>query len=71
METCCICIDEVMADDSELLVVTSCQHLFHEQCLRQWVLKRLNEIEKADCPVCRKEIVYNEPRQIELPNTNA
>ena len=41
-EQCCICLD-----DSNELIKTPCNHLYHKKCLQQWFINRNN------CPTCR------------------
>ncbi len=43
---CVICMTEVVIADRDYMV-TPCSHLFHEQCLRQWM-----DV-KMECPTCR------------------
>ena len=45
--SCPICLEEF--EDNEEIIVLSCSHGFHEQCLRQWLER------KADtcCPLCK------------------
>ena len=35
IDSCCICIDNFV--DENVIVETKCNHLFHEECLKQWV----------------------------------
>ena len=43
---CVICMTEVVLADRDYMV-TPCCHVFHEQCLRQWM-----DV-KMECPTCR------------------
>ena len=43
---CFICIDEFK--ENELLKQLKCGHIFHKECLGQWLLKNNN------CPICNK-----------------
>ena len=36
---------------SELIVLTSCNHLFHKQCIKNWG-------ENKNCPICNKSTIY-------------
>jgi hypothetical protein len=52
---CTICLSEVC--DGEDVGVLSCHHLFHVDCLREWMLRR------NACPLCQTEICA--PRPVE------
>ena len=48
---CAICMMPINGhSDSSARVVTPCDHIFHHDCLRQWM-----DI-KMECPVCRRGI---------------
>jgi len=56
--TCAICMCEVdFPVASAEYMVTPCNHLFHKDCLAQW----LNQ--KLECPVCRHLLPSPDPRQ--------
>ena len=46
-ETCCICLDDLISE----VVITSCQHKFHKECLSTWFSY------KRSCPLCSKMII--------------
>ena len=46
-ETCCICLDDLISE----IVITSCQHKYHKQCLSTWFSY------KRSCPLCSKMII--------------
>ena len=47
---CCpICLEEFTKEDQNKMVVTSCKHTFHKECLEKITLPQ--------CPVCRRNIV--------------
>lgn len=48
-ESCLIC--HQVFSQSDLVNDLQCHHIFHSECLQQWI--NVNEI----CPLCRKEIV--------------
>mmetsp|Transcript_36543 Transcript_36543/g.67590 ORF Transcript_36543/g.67590 Transcript_36543/m.67590 type:complete len:468 (-) Transcript_36543:149-1552(-) len=50
---CIICYVENRVNDS--VVRLPCGHLFHRECVSQWLLKR------CTCPVCRYEIPTDDP----------
>jgi hypothetical protein len=47
-KNCSICLDEFLAESQ--LYTIPCKHLFHKECLADWVA------ENYKCPVCRGEI---------------
>ena len=47
---CAICLREI---DEEKAVVTSCGHVFHEDCLESWMQYCSKEQRQASCPECR------------------
>ena len=50
--SCPICLDEFHQNSK--VVETSCNHIFHEQCLRSWLTEQCI---KPTCPCCRNSIV--------------
>jgi hypothetical protein len=46
---CIICNDEFKEDD--IVKITKCKHVLHDECLKPWLLK-----ESKKCPVCRMEL---------------
>ena len=53
---CAIC--QLQIQNQERIVELKCQHIYHHECAKEWVL------EKKKCPTCRK-------RQFESPNDGA
>lgn len=51
---CAICLESYRPDDSIVWSANAaCIHIFHEQCMLSWIMKRF----KPDCPVCRQTFV--------------
>ena len=59
-DTCSICLDQFQQNNE--LIKLSCQHVFHKQCIRQWVADKC----VSKCPLCNKD-VYSETIVIEDP----
>jgi hypothetical protein len=48
---CVVCMSEIeLRDNRKNTVITPCGHLFHSQCLSEWMNLRL------ECPLCRREL---------------
>ena len=52
--SCGICLDGVLAD---LLILHACQHIFHRECIKQWITKCISIEEIPSCPMCRSTII--------------
>ena len=50
-EDCSICYESMIDDDDT--ITTPCNHTFHKDCLKKWV------INKNNCPLCRSELPTN------------
>ena len=48
--SCPICLEVLMSSSQQLLEL-SCLHIFHKECILDWVEKNPN------CPVCRKNLL--------------
>ena len=61
---CSICHDYI---NKSSLCKTECNHCFHENCIKQWVLTK-----KSNCPNCRQEIkvLISESKNIEIEKKN-
>jgi hypothetical protein len=56
-ENCPICLEK-FADEDPVAFLRTCEHLFHEQCVKKWLLEFNHR-----CPVCRTSVdpSKNEP----------
>ena len=70
---CNICCEDFELESR--VVVTHCEHVFHEKCLRSWVKTRTqrqmingrrDSVVKPSCPACRMELKINAKRDVEL-----
>ncbi|EAS00893.3 zinc finger, C3HC4 type (RING finger) protein (macronuclear) [Tetrahymena thermophila SB210] len=48
-ELCAVCLEEFVINKDQVRV-TICQHIFHHECLEEWLKKQQN------CPSCRQEL---------------
>ena len=48
-EACAICVDDFVAD--EMVRVLPCNHIFHSQCIDEWLTNH-----SSLCPLCKKEV---------------
>ncbi|KAF5205450.1 hypothetical protein FRX31_004959 [Thalictrum thalictroides] len=52
MNECVICLEELNTEDKQSLSLLGCNHMFHIQCISQWMVTQLR------CPICRAFITY-------------
>lgn len=55
---CTVCFAEIAT--SALLL--PCKHIFHKECLRQWIIKNSNH----HCPKCKKSFDFENMRSSKL-----
>jgi hypothetical protein len=53
--TCTVCYE-----DMKECVLLPCRHIFHEECIRQWIIKNLNHF----CPKCKHELNFENAENI-------
>ena len=51
IDQCCICLDDLVIGDENVVIIDSCSHSFHRHCINEWL--NVNPI----CPICRKNIL--------------
>jgi hypothetical protein len=61
-EECPICAAIVGVKDKDA-AVTKCSHLFHQECLEEWVNESCREASNA-CPTCRTEMCRQRERRL-------
>ncbi|XP_031402523.1 probable E3 ubiquitin-protein ligase ATL44 [Punica granatum] len=49
--SCAICLDDYV-DGDRVVVLQACLHVFHEECIDQWIPWR-----SSNCPVCRAKVM--------------
>lgn len=52
---CSICLCGWEQDDA--VKITPCRHLFHEECIKAWLLCRMRDRSTTSCALCRAELV--------------
>ena len=52
---CCICLDEI--NDTQEYVSLHCGHVFHQECLMEWIKTQQNSRHDSNCPLCRECII--------------
>ena len=58
---CSICMDGYARNETVYRIPT-CQHMFHEECLRNWLLQKNQEAEQR-CPFCNQALDITELRE--------
>ncbi|XP_061341929.1 E3 ubiquitin-protein ligase Os04g0590900-like [Gastrolobium bilobum] len=56
-DTCSICLEELGDGSNSKLVRTKCSHVFHEDCLTQW-LRYCNAHQSYSCLLCQCQVTY-------------
>ena len=54
---CSICIEPIV--DSTKLIYLDCNHVFHKNCLQEWVKSQSKQDNTINCPLCRYTIINN------------
>mmetsp|Transcript_805 Transcript_805/g.1518 ORF Transcript_805/g.1518 Transcript_805/m.1518 type:complete len:189 (+) Transcript_805:90-656(+) len=54
-EECPICCNHFLSGEA-YCIVKSCNHLFHNACIEQWICNQHKDI----CPVCRREVIIGD-----------
>ena len=55
LSICCLCSHSLNGNESTCTI--SCNHMFHERCLRGWCMVG----KKTTCPVCREKVDFHLP----------
>ncbi|WP_252177410.1 RING finger domain-containing protein [Endozoicomonas sp. 4G] len=53
---CAVCQEPLVRSSNRVMVKTPCNHLYHVDCLNQWLKKRSRDDLMRTCPICRKEL---------------
>lgn len=64
--SCPICLREITSNDC---MMTSCEHFFHPECLKQWLIVCENQNNATTCPVCRSPFQFRrlfEPNELDF-----
>ena len=57
-DTCTICLEDQDGDDNKM-VKLSCNHVFHQKCIEDWVKVQHNTGLVPQCAICREKIDYS------------
>ena len=52
---CCICLEEI--NDKQKYISLKCEHVFHQECLMEWIKTQQNSKHDSNCPLCRECII--------------
>lgn len=55
---CAICLDDSVGDGEQLKKLVACKHVFHKQCIDQWIVSK--PFHSVKCPLCRR-VVFDAP----------
>ena len=55
-DTCAICLEE--DEDDNKMVKLSCNHIFHQKCIEDWVKVQHSSGVVPQCAICRQKIDY-------------
>ncbi|KAK2984080.1 hypothetical protein RJ640_028544 [Escallonia rubra] len=58
---CAVCLNE-FEDDEKLRLIPKCDHVFHPECIDQWLDSHVT------CPVCRANLVPQPGESVHLPD---
>ena len=64
--SCPICLRDISCNDC---MMTSCEHFFHPECLRQWLSVCEDQNNATTCPVCRSPFQFRrvfEPNELDF-----
>jgi len=53
-DQCAICLEELFNGSKSEHVVTKCLHVFHKECIFQWLKRCFHRQSSLSCPLCRK-----------------
>lgn len=48
---CCICFNQMLANECLTYCKKCCGHNFHNSCLKRWAMHNISELKKVSCPV--------------------
>ena len=52
---CCICLDEI--NNKQQYISLHCGHVFHQECVMEWIKTQQNSRNDSNCPLCRDCII--------------
>tara|TARA_A100001015_G_C15020236_1_gene727596 strand:- start:769 stop:1338 length:570 start_codon:yes stop_codon:yes gene_type:complete len=65
---CSICLEPII-ENSKGNIYLQCNHIFHKDCVQEWVKSQININKNINCPLCRYTII-NIPKNNYVDTTN-
>ncbi|CAI8618599.1 unnamed protein product [Vicia faba] len=56
-DQCSICFEEFCDGSQIYLFYTKCSHVFHKECIAEWIFKCMSRARIYTCPLCRGEMM--------------
>ena len=60
---CPICFDSIYTVKKKTLIYLNCSHIFHNNCLQEWVKTQSKNNNVINCPLCRDNIIKRIPNR--------
>ncbi|AES81487.2 zinc finger, C3HC4 type (RING finger) protein [Medicago truncatula] len=57
-DQCSICLEELFNGPESECVMTKCLHVFHEECIFQWLKRFSSHQSSLLCPLCRNNVIF-------------
>jgi hypothetical protein len=53
--TCAICINDYLINEE--IIKFDCSHDYHKDCIRPWLIEKINTQKVPQCPLCNAELI--------------
>ena len=57
-DQCSICLEELFNGSKSECVMTKCLHVFHTECIFQWLKRCSSHQSSLSCPLCRNNVIF-------------